>query len=145
MNTRLAFRNVFVRDGRILIILFYNKARASNYYAFYIVRYLPSSLGMSVFKYLVYIRRFLDFLAGQLQMPRYQSTEFLFPNPGLKKKHHPLLGTTNPLAPHKRSPKPMDPITLPASFLAIAKRYIKDLITKIDFYNPLDTSHLLEG
>jgi len=44
LNTALGIRHVFVRRGRILIIIPYNKARASNNYAFYIVRYLPKGL-----------------------------------------------------------------------------------------------------
>jgi hypothetical protein len=40
-NTMQALRNVFVRNGRIMIIISYNKARASNNHAFYVVRYLP--------------------------------------------------------------------------------------------------------
>jgi len=55
LNTQLAIRHVFIRDGRILIVISYNKARASNHHAFYIVRYIPSGLDTSIFKYLVYI------------------------------------------------------------------------------------------
>ncbi|RBA11840.1 hypothetical protein FPRO05_14192 [Fusarium proliferatum] len=38
INTTLAIRNVFFRGGQMIIIISYNKARASNKYAFYIVR-----------------------------------------------------------------------------------------------------------
>lgn len=141
LNTQLAIRHVFVREGRILIVLSYNKARASNNYAFYIVRYIPSGLDASMFKYLVYIRPFIDFLAGQLEMPKYQSTEFLFPDPGLTKKH-----LSSPQASRILQHLTGDlltPWTLSLyrqAAVTIAKRYIKELIEKIDFYNPLDAS-----
>ncbi|EXK24209.1 hypothetical protein FOMG_19053 [Fusarium oxysporum f. sp. melonis 26406] len=38
LNSKLFIRNVFFYDGRMIIIISYNKARASNNYAFYIVR-----------------------------------------------------------------------------------------------------------
>jgi hypothetical protein len=60
-NTKLAIRHIFIREGRILVIISYNKSRASNNHAFYIVRYLPPGLDLSVFKYLVYIRPFSTF------------------------------------------------------------------------------------
>jgi hypothetical protein len=47
----------------------------------------PPSLDTSVFKYLAYIRPFVDFLARRLNLPQYQSREFLFPDPKLKNKH----------------------------------------------------------
>ncbi|KAH8749833.1 hypothetical protein BGZ57DRAFT_775779 [Hyaloscypha finlandica] len=55
-NTPLAIRHVFIREGRMLLVISYNKSRASNNHAFYIVRYLPQNLAISIFKYLVYIR-----------------------------------------------------------------------------------------
>ncbi|KAH8656364.1 hypothetical protein BGZ61DRAFT_303252, partial [Ilyonectria robusta] len=56
INTKLAIRNVFFHGGQMIIIISYNKARASNNYAFYIVRYLPPSLSLSFLKYLAIIR-----------------------------------------------------------------------------------------
>jgi hypothetical protein len=86
-NTALAIRYIFIRGGRIMIIISYNKARTSNNHAFYIVRYLPLPLEQSIFKYLIYIRPFLDFLANQLDLPQYQYNEFFFPDPNYKKEH----------------------------------------------------------
>jgi hypothetical protein len=48
VNTTPAIRNVFFRGGQMIIIISYNKARASNNYAFYIVRYLPKQLSQSL-------------------------------------------------------------------------------------------------
>ena len=44
-NTKLAIRNMYIREGRVMIIISYNKARASENHAFYVVRYLPDELG----------------------------------------------------------------------------------------------------
>ncbi|PNP60709.1 hypothetical protein FNYG_14562 [Fusarium nygamai] len=51
LNSKLSIRNVFFYDGRMIIIISYNKARASNNYAFYIVRYVPADLSLSLLKY----------------------------------------------------------------------------------------------
>lgn len=87
-NTKLASRNVFIRDGQVIIIVVisYTKARASTNHAFYIVRCLPD-VGVSVLLYLAYIRPFLDFLAGQPELPHYQSSGFLFADPKHKTRH----------------------------------------------------------
>ncbi|KAJ4217439.1 hypothetical protein NW757_014639 [Fusarium falciforme] len=142
-NTKLAIRNLFIREGQVLIIISYNKARASNNYAFYTVRYLPNSLGLYVFVYLAYIRPFLDFLANQLQLSQYLSTEFLFPDPDPKhaKRHLTPVQATKALRSltrHLRTPWTLSLYRQAA--LAIAKRYISDLITKRNFYYPSDAS-----
>jgi hypothetical protein len=141
LNTKLAIRHIFVREGRILIIISYNKSRASNNHAFYIVRYLPPGLDLSVFKYLVYIRPFLNFLANQLNVLQYQSTEFFFPDSNHKKKHLSSTQASNIL---KRLTQDLvTPWTLSLyrqAALTIAKRYISELIKKINFYNPLNAS-----
>lgn len=38
-NTKLAIGNLFIREGRIIIVISYTKARSSNNHAFYIVRH----------------------------------------------------------------------------------------------------------
>ncbi|KAH8648120.1 hypothetical protein BGZ61DRAFT_469785, partial [Ilyonectria robusta] len=85
-NTKLAIRNVFIREGRVIVIISYNKARALNNHVFYVVCYLPDDLDSSIFLYLAYIRLFLDFLANQLELLQYYSNEFLFPDPKYKKR-----------------------------------------------------------
>jgi hypothetical protein len=144
-NTKLAIRNLFIREGQVLIVISYNKARASNNYAFYTVRYLPNSLGLYVFAYLAYIRPFLDFLANQLQLSQYLSTEFFFPDPDPNPKHAkrhltPMQATKalQSLTRHLRTPWTLSLYRQAA--LAIAKRYISDLITKRNFYYPSDAS-----
>ena len=55
-NTERAIRNIFIREGQVIAIVSYNKARASNNNTFYVVRYLPQLLGLSIVIALVYIR-----------------------------------------------------------------------------------------
>jgi hypothetical protein len=64
-NTAQVMRSLAFREGRLLLVIEYNKARASNYHAFYIVRYLcmrrlqnslcmrrvQNSLGLTTFNY----------------------------------------------------------------------------------------------
>jgi len=63
-NTIEVMRNLIFREGRLLLIIGYNKARALNYYAFYIVRYVLPRLARPMFLYLVFIRPFIDFLTA---------------------------------------------------------------------------------
>jgi hypothetical protein len=60
----------------VIIIINYNKARASNNYAFYIVQYLPKELSRSILKYLAIIRPVLGFIARQLMAPDWSESEF---------------------------------------------------------------------
>ncbi|KAM5528478.1 hypothetical protein FOXYSP1_18959 [Fusarium oxysporum f. sp. phaseoli] len=81
INTTLAVRNVFFRGGQMMMIISYNKARTSNNYAFYIVRYLPKGLSRSLLKYLAIIRPVLGFIARQLKVPYWSESEFFFLDP----------------------------------------------------------------
>jgi hypothetical protein len=80
-------RNLIFREGRLLLVIEYNKARALNYHAFYIVRYLPPRLAKLVYLYLVYIRPFINFLISQLRFSYLYINEFLFLDPRHKQKH----------------------------------------------------------
>lgn len=136
-NTAEVMRNLIFREGRLLLVIGYNKARASNHHAFYIVRYLPPRLARSVFLYLVYIRPFIDFLAAQLRFPHLRATEYLFPDPRNKQKHFSTSQATDVLKYlTQRFPTPMSLSLYRQSALAIAKRYIKELIQQTDFYKP---------
>jgi hypothetical protein len=142
LNTALGIQHVFIRNNRILIIIPYNKARALNNHAFYIIRYLPKGLDLSILKYLVYVRPFLDFLAGQLKLVQYQSTKFLFPDPNLRQKHLLSAQATHVL---KRLTSTLQtPWTLSLyrqAALTIAKRYISEVVKQINFYNPVEASN----
>jgi hypothetical protein len=136
-NTAEVMRNLIFREGRLLLVIGYNKARASNHHAFYTVRYIPRRLAVLVFLYLVYIRPFVDFLAAQLRFPHLRGTEYLFPDPRNKQKHLSTSQATDVLKRlTQRFPTSMTLSLYRQSALAIAKRYIKELIEKTDFYNP---------
>ncbi|KAH7120445.1 hypothetical protein B0J13DRAFT_599615 [Dactylonectria estremocensis] len=118
INTKLAIRNVFFHGGQMIIIISYNKARASNNYAFYI-----------------------EFLAKQMHMPRHSSSEFFFLDPSGKKKH------LSPTQASSILKDLTQDLTTPWSLslyrqaaLAIAKQYLKKLIEKTNFYYPSDAT-----
>ncbi|KHO10690.1 hypothetical protein MAA_11741 [Metarhizium robertsii ARSEF 23] len=140
-NTKLAKRNVFIREGQLLVIVSYNKSRASNNHAFYIVRYLREDLGSAIFLYIAYIQSFIDFLANQLQLPQYHSNEFLFPDPKHKAKHMNSMQATEALRSltrHLQTPWTLSLYRQAA--IAIAKRYISELIKERNFYYPSEAS-----
>ncbi|KJZ70143.1 hypothetical protein HIM_10450 [Hirsutella minnesotensis 3608] len=125
-NTKLATRNVFVREGQMIIVISYSKSRASNNHAFYTARYLPQGLASSVLTYLSYIRPFIDFLANRLELSQFRSNEFLFPDPGVKHSKKHLTSTQATVAMRPQLP--------------LLKRYISELIKKRNFYYPTGAS-----
>ncbi|KAJ6436888.1 ATP-dependent DNA helicase pfh1 [Purpureocillium lavendulum] len=142
-NTKLATRNVFVREGQMLIVISYSKSRTSNNHAFYTVRYLPKDLACSVLAYLTYIRPFIDFLANRLELPQFWSNQFLFPDPGAKHSRKHLTSTQATAALRLFTSQLRTPWTLSLyrqAAIAIAKRYISELIKKKNFYYPTGAS-----
>jgi hypothetical protein len=71
----------------MIINISYNKARASNHYAFYIVRYVPVNLSLSLLKYLAIVRPVWEFLAREMHTIRHDSREFFFLDPNGRRKH----------------------------------------------------------
>ncbi|KAJ4032987.1 hypothetical protein NW756_014038 [Fusarium oxysporum] len=137
LNTELTLRNVFFYGGRIIIMISYNKARASNNYSFYIVRYLPPNLSLSLLKYLAVIWPTIDFLATILKMPHYKCNEFLFQDPSGRQKHLNSVQASGILKHLTRDL--VTPWTLSLyrqASLAIAKRYISKLVEKRNYYYP---------
>ncbi|WKT54184.1 Helicase superfamily 1/2, ATP-binding domain [Fusarium oxysporum f. sp. vasinfectum] len=125
VNTTPAIRNVFFRGGQMIIIISYNKARASNNYAFYIVRYLPKQLSQSLLRYLAIIRPVLGYIAKQLKLPHWSGSEFFFPDPHGKSRH--LTSTQASSILRSLTQDLATPWTLSSyrqAALAIAKRYI---------------------
>ncbi|OAA37048.1 telomere-associated recQ-like helicase [Metarhizium rileyi] len=140
-NTKLAIRNLSIRQGRAIIVISYTKARSSNNHAFYIIRYLPDDLGLSVVVYLTYIRPFLDFLANQLGLPHYHSNEFLFLDPKRKERHLSTTQATESL--RDLTPTLQTPWTISLyrqASIAIVKRHISELIKGRNFYYPSDAN-----
>jgi hypothetical protein len=144
INTTLAVRNVFFRGGQIIIIISYNKARASNNYAFYIVRYLPRELSQSLLRYLAIIRPVLGFIAKQLEVPHWSESEFFFPDPQGKNRH--LTSTQASGILRSLTQNLATPWTLSSyrqAALAIAKRYLSTLVEKSNFYHPTEATNPL--
>ena len=59
-NTRHTMSNIFVYHGRLMVLIKYNKNRASTNNAFYIARFLPLTISRILFQYLTYVRPFYD-------------------------------------------------------------------------------------
>jgi hypothetical protein len=55
-------RGIYVWNGFVVYLTRHHKAKRSNNREFYVVRFLPARLGHIMYKYLVYIRPFLDML-----------------------------------------------------------------------------------
>jgi hypothetical protein len=69
-------RGLYVWDGSLIYVTRHHKAKRSTNREFNVVRFLPVQLGHSMFKYLVYIRPFLDMLQRErtLSKPVRQNT-----------------------------------------------------------------------
>ena len=67
-NTRHVMRNIFVYQGRLVVITEYTKARGRMNKSFYIVRFLPLLVSQILFQYLVYVRPFVEALSSQAQL-----------------------------------------------------------------------------
>jgi hypothetical protein len=128
----------------MIIIISYNKARASNNYAFYIVRYLPKQLSQSLLRYLAIIRPVLGFIAKQLKVPHWSDSEFFFPDPHGKNRH--LTSTQASSILRSLTQDLATPWTLSSyrqAALAIAKRYISKLVENANFYSPTEATNPL--
>jgi hypothetical protein len=121
----------------MIIVISYNKARASNNYAFYIVRYVPTDLSLSLLKYLAIVRPVWEFIAREMQTVRHGSKDFFFLDPSGKRKHLSPEQASSLL--RNRTQDLITPWTLSLyrqAALAIAKRYLTKLVDKANFYYP---------
>ncbi|KAH9203154.1 hypothetical protein DL95DRAFT_506960 [Leptodontidium sp. 2 PMI_412] len=73
-DTIAAPRNIFVLQGRMILVFSYNKATTVSNKSFYIVRFPCPVISQILFHYLTHIRPFSDFLARQLQLTLASST-----------------------------------------------------------------------
>lgn len=119
----------------MIIIISYNKARSSNHYAFYIVRYVPVNLSLSLLKYLAIVRPVWEFLAREMHTIRHGSREFFFLDPNDRRKHLSSEKASGIL--RSRTRDLVTPWTLSLyrqAALAIAKRNLAKLVEKTNFY-----------
>ena len=61
-NTPRVVRNIYISQGRVMLVFEYSKTRARTNHSFYVVRILPLSVSRLWFLYLTYIRPFVDCL-----------------------------------------------------------------------------------
>jgi hypothetical protein len=67
-DTAAVQRNIFICQGRILLIFSYNKASQNSNNSFFVVRVPCALVEKCLFLYLAYIRPFNDFLSRQLKL-----------------------------------------------------------------------------
>jgi len=67
-DTAAVQRNIFICQGRILLIFSYNKASQNSNNSFFVVRVPCALVEKCLFLYLAYIRPFSDFLSRQLKL-----------------------------------------------------------------------------
>ncbi|KAJ9412652.1 hypothetical protein QL093DRAFT_2561488 [Fusarium oxysporum] len=121
LNSKLSICNMFFYDRHIIIIISYNKARASNNYAFYI-----------------------EFLAETMHSACHDSKEFFFLDPNGRKKHLSSNQASDIL--RSRTQDLITPWTLSLyrqAALVIAKRYLAKLVEKSNFYYPSSAGDLM--
>jgi hypothetical protein len=67
-DTAAVQRNIFICQGRIMLVFSYNKASQNSHNSFFIVRVRCTAVERCLFFYLAYIRPFSDFLSRQLKL-----------------------------------------------------------------------------
>lgn len=67
-NTRHVMRNIFIHDGRLVIITEYTKARYKTNKSLYIARFLHPLVSRILFKYLAYVQPFIETLKDQTKL-----------------------------------------------------------------------------
>lgn len=137
-NTRQSLRNIFVHNGRLVIVIEYNKTRASTNHSFYVVRVLPLVVSEMLFIYLAYIRPFCDALAHQLKLEqRALSNHYLFTSPDRI-----YSSDTLSKAIHRESTEAGASLLTIATYrqaaLAIAKEHIEVISKPLNLAHPLN-------
>ncbi|KAJ6780965.1 hypothetical protein PWT90_10273 [Aphanocladium album] len=84
-NTEYGLRGLFVYGSQLMYISRHHKAKRSTNHEFIVARFLGAELSVALFKYLVYIRPFIDLLFRNVHhIPLLSSSPLLF-------RSHPLL------------------------------------------------------
>jgi hypothetical protein len=139
-NTAHVLRNIYVCQGRVMLVFEYNKTRAITQQSFYVVRILPSSVSRLWFLYLTYIRPFVDCLCHSLNQQLGQEARYT-PPAGQSQQAYAFLTPSNqvyttPLVSSKirrlsvqSCSRPLTIASYRQVVAAIAKRYVKELVT----------------
>ena len=84
-NSSAAMRNIYVSNGQLFYMIEYHKARRTTNKSFFVVRYLPLQVGQMLFKYLVYVRPFVNLILrhqyGGATLSENNKGALLFSNP----------------------------------------------------------------
>lgn len=81
-NSTTSARNIFLLHGQMIFVIEYHKARRTTNHAFYVVRYLPDTVGKMLFHYLVYVLPLVELIARHQYavQPENGVSNFLFRN-----------------------------------------------------------------
>jgi hypothetical protein len=145
-DTRAVPRNVFIYNGRLLLVFTYNKASTRSNNSFYIVRVPCPGVERALFLYLAWIRPFVDLLTRQLKL-----CDQIQNNPHLFKRHADSYGCFTAAqalsALQKSTPKcpfPLNFATYRQVAVSIAKKHLPDLVQPFDSSIPNDSSGFLK-
>lgn len=139
-NTRQVMRNIFVHNGRLVIITEYHKARSRTNFAFYVVRILPQLVSQILFQYLVYVRPFADSLSYQAQL-NYSCVNSPLAFPTMQGE--PLASSQMTAVIKEQTQKSCQASLGVAAYrqvaIAIAKRHIASIAKPFNLHSPVGT------
>jgi hypothetical protein len=78
VNHETAERGIYMYNGSMIYLTRSHKAKRSTNREFFVARFLPVQLGHLFYKYLVYIRPFIDMLARELGPLASDCSSYLF-------------------------------------------------------------------
>jgi hypothetical protein len=144
-NTPTSLRNVFVHNGKLILIFTYNKAITHHNNSFYVVRTPCPAIQRLLFIFLAFIRPFRDYLARQLKVTSFdRSNCHLF---ALHKDATACFSPARCLTSLRLStgdaPFQLNTATYRQIAVSIAKKHLPRLIQAFDPHVPQDQSGIL--
>ena len=139
-NTAAAPRNIFVYDGKIILIFSYNKACTNHSNSFYVVRNPCPAIERIMLLYLAYVRPFCEFLVHQIvNAPLTQTNRQLFTKRSSGSDCFTSQQCLRNLEESTRDPPmPFSVRTYRHIAIAMAKKHIPALIRPFDPHAPKD-------
>jgi hypothetical protein len=145
-DTRAVPRNVFIYNGRLLLVFTYNKSSTRSNNSFYIVRVPCPGVERALFLYLAWIRPFVDLLIRQLKL-----SDQIQNNPHLFKRHADSNSCFTAAQALKALQNSTQKCPFPLNFalyrqiaVSIAKKHLPNLIQPFDAHMPDDPSGFLK-